>query len=115
MSIISYLSSLFGGKVKKVSVSEFETLMKGPNAVVLDVRTEREFVAGHIKDAVNIDFYKLESKLNQLDKNKVYLVYCASGGRSLLVCKLMSKSGFNCYDLKGGIKAWIKEGKPITK
>ncbi len=113
--MFSYLFSLFGGNVKKVAVSEFEALMKGPNAVVLDVRTEREFLTGHIKDAVNIDFYKLESKLHQLDKNKVYLVYCASGGRSLLACKLMSKLGFNCYDLKGGIKAWIKEGKPITK
>lgn len=57
--------------------------IKRKNTVVIDVRDVNEFVNGHVKGAVHLDFLKtgFESKVAKLDPKKTYLLYC-SGGRS---------------------------------
>ena len=61
-----------------------QVLTKQTNIIVLDVRTPKEFAAGHLAGATNLDFYapNFEQKLSALDKDKSYLVHCAVGGRS---------------------------------
>ena len=81
--------------------------------VVLDIRTPDEFNAGHIDGAVLIDYYGTDfaDKLNVLDKNKTYLVYCRSGNRSRSALPLFEKLGFSkVYEIEHGIKSWIKAG-----
>src|SRR4051812_5963336 len=65
---------------KDVGVDEFEKLWKDKKGVVLDVRTVKEYQAGHIPGAVNIDVNAgdFDKKVAELDKNKTYLVHCAS-------------------------------------
>ncbi len=83
------------------------------DAVVLDVRTEEEFIEGYIPSAKNIDIYKGQGfldEVNQLDKSKNYYVYCRSGARSAQACALMNQQGFeNAYNLMGGITEWEGE------
>ena len=80
------------------------------NAVILDVRTDDEFNSNKIPGALNIDIYKGQGfiyKLEELDKNKNYFVYCAAGGRSAQACVIMNQLGFeNAYNLLGGISEW---------
>jgi len=66
---------------RDVGVDEFEKFWKEKKGVVLDVRTSKEYQAGHIPGAVNIDINAsdFEKKLAGLDKEKTYLVHCASG------------------------------------
>ena len=55
------------------------------NAVILDVRTEDEWNQGIIPGAINIDIYKGQGfiyQVDELDKFKTYYIYCRSGGRS---------------------------------
>ncbi len=95
--------------------SEMITDVKHP--VILDVRTPGEYSEGHIQGAKNMDFYEddFESNLAKLDKTKTYFVYCAVGGRSGSVAKLMHSKGFeHFYDLKGGINNWENQGLPIS-
>src|SRR5438105_15708261 len=81
---------------KNVDVAEFEKLRTDKKNVVLDVRTEKEFAAGHIPGAVNIDVNApdFEDKVKKLDKDKTYLVHCAAGVRSRKACEKMGKLNF---------------------
>ena len=86
--------------------------------VVLDIRTAKEFAAGHIAAARNLDFYAsdFEKQLAELDRTKTYLVHCASGGRSGRSLEAFKKLKFeSVYHLDGGFNAWQRAGKPVEK
>lgn len=73
------------------------------NLIILDVRTREEYLAGNIPNSINIDVLSqdFKSKIDMLDKNKEYLVYCRSGNRSSIASSIMSTNGFlNIYNLQ---------------
>ncbi|BDS15555.1 rhodanese-like domain-containing protein [Aureispira anguillae] len=79
------------------------------NAIVLDVRTDAEFKSGKIEGAQNIDVQNasFRAKVEQLDKNKTYLVYCRSGMRSIKASKVLCELGFTkVYNLRNGYMGW---------
>ena len=87
--------------------------INNPDFVIIDVRSENEFLQGHIENAVLIpnNSPDLEKALSKLGKNKTYLLYCLFGGRSSSMFKKMRKLGFKkVYDLDGGIIEWKNEG-----
>lgn len=90
-----------------------EQIGKDDDAVLLDVRTEEELEKGYIPGAKNIDIYKGQEFLDeveQLDKSKNYYVYCRSGARSAQACTLMDQKGFkNTFNLIGGFSNWDGE------
>jgi rhodanese-related sulfurtransferase len=103
---------------RDVGVDEFEKMWKGKQGVVLDVRTAKEYQAGHIPGAVNIDVNAadFDKKVAELDKGKTYLVHCASGVRSVRACEKMNRMDFkDLINLQGGMKAWEKAGKAVEK
>ena len=85
-------------------------LQNDADAVILDVRTEDEWNEGIIPGAINIDIYKGQGfiyEVDQLDKTKNYYVYCKAGGRSAQACAIMGQLGFeNTYNLNGGFMQW---------
>lgn len=86
--------------------------------IILDVRTEPEYKSGHIENAENIDYYLegFKDELGELDKNKTYLIYCASGNRSGRTLKIMKRRGFQkAYNVLGGIKGWKSKGLPVVE
>lgn len=101
------------GNYEDLTAAQFKEKMKDPGIVILDVRTPQETAAGKIKGAKEIDFLagNFEEKINGLDKDKTYLVYCRSGNRSGSAGKIMSKNGFKqVYNLKGGYMGWQAAG-----
>jgi rhodanese-related sulfurtransferase len=114
--------SLFGaesGPVAKAyqntGVEDFDKLRADKANVVLDVRTPREFAAGHIPGAINVDWNGKDfaGRVAALDKKKNYLVYCAVGGRSARASAKMIELGFSkVYNLERGISSWQQAGKP---
>lgn len=74
------------------------------NAVLLDVRTNEEFAAGHFKGALHIPVDELRERLNELDKKKKIYVNCQSGLRSYIACRILSGNGFECYNFSGGYR-----------
>lgn len=85
-------------------------LAKDDNAVILDVRTDDEIAEGIIPNAIQIDIYKGQEFINEiekLDKSKNYYVYCRSGNRSGQACAIMEQLGFeNAFNLEGGMLEW---------
>jgi rhodanese-related sulfurtransferase len=95
-----------------------ELLKSDPEVVVLDVRTPREYAAGHLEDGVNIDYNASDfrQKLAELDPGKTYLVHCAVGGRSTWALPAFQELGFKkVVHLDGGMKAWEKAGQPVAE
>jgi rhodanese-related sulfurtransferase len=89
-----------------------EIINETPNSIILDVRTREEHQTFRIPNSILIDFNstKFTEKLETLDTTKTYLVYCASGARSLGACKQMKKMGFEkIFNLKNGILSWRGE------
>lgn len=88
----------------------WEGFLKDQDAIILDVRTEEEVASGKIPNSVNIDIYKGQGfiyRLEEMDKNKTYYVYCRSGARSAQACSIMNQLGFEkTYNLIGGIMQW---------
>ncbi len=102
--------------LKVISPKEFKEKMS--EGKLVDVRTVREFGAGHLKGAVNIDFYDRNhlAKFSEFDKKKPIFVYCRSGRRSNILAKELKKAGFEkIYDLQGGILAWQRSGFEMVK
>ncbi len=72
----------------------------------MDVRTEKEFNSGHIKGAINIDYFsgKFTTDFNRVNKQLPIFIYCKSGGRSRQAARELYKLRFTeIYDLRGGI------------
>lgn len=87
-----------------------EGLANDSNAVILDVRTEEEFSEGMIPNAINLNIFRGQAfvyEVDALDKEKSYYVYCRSGGRSGQACTMMNELGFTkAYNLIGGFSEW---------
>lgn len=98
---------------KDIPVSEFKSgFENNPNAVILDVRTPMEIEESCIENhiAINIMDAAFLDKIDQLDRDKAYYVYCRSGNRSGQACRIMATRGFKeLYNLAGGIIAWENE------
>jgi len=85
---------------------------------LVDVRTPKEFSEGHLKNAVNIDFFDASfmEDMGKLDKNKELYIYCRSGNRSGKASKKLKAAGFTkVYDLEGGIIKWNKNNFEVIK
>jgi rhodanese-related sulfurtransferase len=107
--------------VQNVTAQEAYSLVQNnrdnPDFIIIDVRTADEYNTGHIDRAVNIDVASpdFRSKINQLDKNKKYLVYCRSGVRSAQASGIMAELGFTSItNLLQGISQWIASGYPTV-
>jgi rhodanese-related sulfurtransferase len=102
--------------LNSISLSEWKNIYDNEkDYIVIDVRTQKEYNNQKIPNTKLINFYDTDFKdqLNQLDKNKKYLIHCRSGSRSANALSVMKELGFtNVQDLKGGINAWNSAGYP---
>lgn len=98
--------------IQYVDVATFKAKIQDENTVLLDVRRPEEIAAGKIDGALEINVLAddFQQKIEELDKDKTYLVYCKSGIRSNRACKAMEKVGFkDLYSLEGGFRAWTAD------
>ena len=83
------LKSLFG-----LEKADYAQLIKD-GAIILDVRSKREYAGGHIKDSINIPVDQLGNNIHKLkDKNKPIITCCASGARSASAKSILKSNGF---------------------
>ncbi|WP_459195848.1 rhodanese-like domain-containing protein [Wukongibacter baidiensis] len=94
---------------KKITPQQAKVLISNNEDLsVLDVRSEREFLDGHIPNAILVPYKKAKKNYDTLlDKQKKYLVYCDTGKKSEKIAKILSSNGFSkVYLLAGGIENW---------
>ena len=102
-----------------LSPAEFKKKISKEEVVIIDVRTAGELASlGYIEGAEHLDIKDrdFKDKIEAMDKDKEYYVYCHAGGRSASAKKIMDNLGFTkVYDLKGGISAWLAAGYDVVK
>src|SRR2546423_15241406 len=113
MLLVLLSSRALAADFKNVNAQEFEKMRVAKTNIVLDVRTQKEYDAGHIHGAKLIDFNSpdFDKTVSALDKDKTYLVHCAGGGRSAKASAQIGAMRFqNVYNPQGGYPAWDKAG-----
>ena len=101
-----------GVMYKQISAEEAKSIMdSGEEHIILDVREQNEYDAGHIPGAILIPYTEIENKAEEMlpDKDKLILVYCRSGRRSKIAAESLSKLGYTNVKEFGGIIDWPYE------
>ena len=105
------------GKIRDIAPGEATRLINHENAVLVDMRNDKDYRDGHIVNAIQVPADKNEaaSKLEKY-RDRPLIVCCRSGNQSLRLCAELSKQGFpSVYNLKGGLHAWQQAGLPLSK
>lgn len=93
-------------------------LAANPQAVLLDVREDSEWQAGHARQAAHLGRGVLERDIERLYPNPdtEIIMYCGGGFRSALACDIAQRMGYrNVHSLAGGYKAMVAAGWPMTQ
>lgn len=113
--------SFFGNKlrgIKEVDTAGAMNLINRSNALVLDVREQGEYDAGHIINSRLISLGKLKERIGELEKYRTrpIIVVCRSGNRSESGTAFLNKQGFTqVVNLNGGVMAWQKANLPLER
>lgn len=105
------------GVLMRLEKNDFLVLLKEPEvnelsreavetgtAVLIDVRTEEEYSAGHLEPSANIPLNLLSLKKRLLSADKPYVLYCDTGRRSKAAAYLLGREGYNIAALEGGLR-----------
>ncbi|MGC3958226.1 MAG: rhodanese-like domain-containing protein [Verrucomicrobiota bacterium] len=104
-------------RIKEVSIADARArLTANPKALLIDVREDHEWTAGHAAEAVHLGKGIFERDLEMLypDKNAEIIMYCGGGFRSALTCDAAQKMGYkNVTSLIGGYKGLVTANWPM--
>jgi rhodanese-related sulfurtransferase len=81
--------------------------------MVLDVREDWEWEAGHIAESVHIPLGELGARVGELSADRLIVVVCRSGVRSQMAADAMLDAGWDTANLAGGLLAWHAAGLPL--
>ena len=122
--LVAVSGALFAGGKKEddnaflISVADFEELAKTGNIIILDIRDQASYNAGHIPGALLLPFQQVESAADQLrGRAEKYVTYCscpAEESSLAAALKLRGEGIEKVYVLVGGYGEWIKQRKPVV-
>lgn len=82
--------------------------------VLLDVREDDEWVAGHAPNALHMALNTLVAEYTRLDRTQSFVCVCRSGGRSARAAAFLQDAGYDVLNLAGGMRAWAVAGLPVV-
>jgi len=101
--------------VRNISAGEY-LRMRDQAHVLLDVRTDREWQAGHAPAAMHVPLNALQGQLDRIPRDQPVVVICASGNRSAVAAVNLARKGFSpVYNFSGGMAAWQSAGLPVRR
>jgi rhodanese-related sulfurtransferase len=106
--------------VKETTVDDVKRRMDGGDKgfVLVDVREESEWNAGHIPGAMHLGKGVIERDIEQKipDADKEIVLYCGGGFRSALAAENLQRMGYtNVISMDGGWRGWKEAGYPVEK
>ncbi len=103
---------------KLVNTTEATRMINRENALILDIREQKEFSQGHIAGAYNLPASVFDKKLSELDRYKTHpvVVVCKMGTSARSIAKTLKKCGFEqVVRLAGGMSEWTASSLPVKK
>lgn len=106
-----------GSSLKEITVKTGrELLQKGFDGILLDVREKDEHAWAHLEGCRLAPLSEFMSHLDDLPRDRPYLVYCKMGQRSSHAAAMMVEAGFpDVTNLQGGIVAWLEANGPVVQ
>ena len=101
-----------------VTTGELTRLVNRDHALILDIRDKKDFVNGHIIDAINIPVARLTECWSELDKHKMrpIVIVDSTGQHAGTAGKQLMDAGFtDVRRLRGGLSTWQSENLPLVK
>jgi rhodanese-related sulfurtransferase len=99
-------------RITAVALSEQLTTTAAPT--VVDVRSDKEWAAGHISGSLNIPLNHLRERAKEIAKDRSVVVHCEGGYRSAIAASVLAKEGrSDVLDMVGGFKAWAASKLPV--
>ena len=95
------------------SIPEVSVDQVPPDAVLLDVREDDEWAAGHAPGAVHVPMTQLADRLDDLPDGSPVYVICRSGGRSARATAYLNQPGWDTVNVAGGMGGWARSGRPL--
>lgn len=83
-------------------------------AILLDVREDAEWRAGHAPNARHIPLSRLPARLRDVPVGQTVITVCRSGHRSARAAAILTRDGRNVVNLAGGMHAWARSGLPVV-
>lgn len=122
ISFLFFANTVFAQNKDKylLSINDFEAKLRDNIglAQLIDVRTPEEYMRGHLKRAINLNFNDDDFEdivKNKLDKTRPVFVYCFSGRRSTDAAVFLRDLGYKeVYDMAGGFAKWTSSSKPYA-
>ena len=106
---------MFQPQVPSIAVTDLDPAHPvPPGAVLVDVREQDEWDAGHAPDAVHIPLGDLPDRLGELPTDQRVLVLCHSGARSARATAWLVQGGYDAANIEGGIVDWARAGLPVV-
>jgi len=84
------------------------------DAVLLDVREDDEWAAGHAPDAQHVPMNEVPGRIAEIPAADPLYVICRSGGRSARVVAFLAQQGHPAVNVEGGMQAWSAQGRPMV-
>lgn len=83
-------------------------------SVLLDVREDDEWAAGHAPGAVHVPLAQVPARLAELPADAPLYVVCRSGGRSARATAWLVAQGREAVNVDGGMAGWAAHGRPVV-
>lgn len=99
--------------IAEVDVSQLPA-EPGDDMLLLDVREDDEWRAGHIESAVHMPMMSVPARIGEIPAGRSVVVVCRSGSRSAQVTGFLAAHGWDAVNLAGGMTAWFAAGRPMT-
>jgi rhodanese-related sulfurtransferase len=101
------------GAETEIAPTRVAELIEAGEAELIDVRRTYEWEAGRIESARAIELNELTSAAESITKERPVIFYCRSGNRSALAAAAFRQSGWDAYNLAGGLRAWVEQSLPL--
>ncbi|WP_132995370.1 FAD-dependent oxidoreductase [Sporanaerobacter acetigenes] len=97
--------NILNGDVEPILWNEIKDLDK-EKIIILDVREEVEREIGYVEGSINIPLDKLRDRMDELDKDKTIIIYCAIGLRGYIGARILKQNGFKVKNFCGGFTTY---------
>jgi len=88
-------------------------MLEAGEVQLIDVRTAAEWDAGHVPDARHVELDEVQQQAETIDKSKPVVFQCRGGSRSEMVASAFRESGWDAYNMEGGLRAWDERELPL--
>jgi sulfur-carrier protein adenylyltransferase/sulfurtransferase len=103
----------YEGFCNPMDITAKEVAEQSGELVLIDVREQMEWDAGHLHGAQHIPMQQVPARLDEIPRDRDVVVYCRSGGRSARVQQFLQQQGYTrVRNLAGGMMAWCRDVDP---